>query len=251
MSSTQLYAPGNYRFIPGVFQYSAGVAAESGYRIERVRFETPVPLAEGFRRIEQILRAADRPVNAFCACELRSPAPFDEAGFEAFNKIYVGTLTAWGLFDGTTNPVARSNVCPEINPPAEPSFFAFSYTVSDASAKPSFVVAGSAEAPEGRGTYGDNAISRGDLSVEGLRSKARWVLGEMERRMAALGFGWSDATAAQLYTVHDIHPFMAEEIVGRGAMRAGLTWHFNRPPVVELEYEMDCRGVHVEKVAAV
>jgi hypothetical protein len=251
MSSTQLYAPGNYRFIPGVFQYSAGVAAEPGYRIERVRFETPVPLAEGFRRIEQILRAADRPLNAFCACELRSPAPFDEAGFEAFNKIYVGTLTAWGLFDGTTNPVARSNVCPEINPPAEPSFYAFSYTVPDASAKPSFVVAGSAEAPEGKGTYKDHAISRGDLSADGLRNKARWVLGEMERRMAALGFGWSDATAAQLYTVHDIHPFMAEELVGRGAMRAGLTWHFNRPPVVELEYEMDCRGVHIEKVAAI
>jgi hypothetical protein len=251
MSSTQLYAPGNYRFIPGVFQYSAGVAAEPGYRIERVRFEKPVSLVEGFRRIEEILQAAGRPLTAFCACELRSPAPFDEAGFEAFNKIYVGTLTDWGLFDGTTNPVARSNVCPEINPPAEPSFFAFSFTVPDASAKPSFVVAGSAEAPEGKGSYKDHVVSPGDLSAEGLRNKARWVLGEMERRMAALGFAWADTTAAQLYTVHNIHPFLAEELVGRGAMRAGLTWHFNRPPVVELEYEMDCRGVHLERVAAV
>ena len=30
--------------------------------------------------------------------------------------------------DGKTNPVARSNVCPEIDPPAEPSFYAFSFT---------------------------------------------------------------------------------------------------------------------------
>lgn len=251
MSSTQLYAPGNYRFIPGVFQYSAGVAAEPGYRIERVRFATPVPLAEGFRRIEEILGAAGRQLTAFCACELRSPAPFDEAGFEAFNKIYVGTLISWGLFDGSTNPVARSNVCPEINPPAEPSFYAFSYTVPDAAAQPSFVVAGSGEAPEGKDTYKEHTASLGDLSTEGLRNKARWVLGEMERRMAALGFVWSDTTASQLYTVHDIHPFIADELVSRGAMCAGLTWHFNRPPVVGLEYEMDCRGVHVERVIAI
>jgi len=47
--------------------------------------------------------------------------------------------------------------------------------------------------------------------------------------------------------VHDIHPFLVDEIVRREAARSGLTWHFNRPPVVELEYEMDCRGV-VERI---
>jgi hypothetical protein len=48
--------------------------------------------------------------------------------------------------------------------------------------------------------------------------------------------------------VHDCHPFLADEIVRRGAAKAGLTSHFCRPPVVGLEYEMDCRGVHAEKV---
>jgi hypothetical protein len=43
-------------------------------------------------------------------------------------------------------------------------------------------------------------------------------------------------TATQVYTVHDIHPFRADEIVRRGAERSGLTWHFNQPPVVQLEY---------------
>jgi len=251
MTNTQVYAPGNYRFVPGVFQYSAGVVAEPGFRIERVRFLKPVPLAEGFRLIEQTLQTAGRPFTAFCACELRSPRPFDETGFEAFNKEYVGTLARWGLFDGKTNPVARSNVCPEIDPPEVPGFYAFSYTVADASAAPSFVVSGSGEVPEGKGNYKDHIINRGDLSPEGLRNKARWVLGEMENRMRALGFNWSDATASQLYTVHNIYPFMAEEIGRRGAMRGGLTWHLNRPPVVELEYEMDCRGVHFERVLAV
>ena len=52
--------------------------------------------AEGFARIEQAIRAAGRPLTAFCACELRSPAPFTEDGFRAFNEIYAGTLRDMG-----------------------------------------------------------------------------------------------------------------------------------------------------------
>src|SRR5258708_35186635 len=70
----------------------------------------------------------------------------------------------------------------------------------------------------------------------------------MERRLSSLGGTWRDTTAVQLYTVHDIHSFLAEEIVRRGAARNGLTWHFDRPPVVDIEYEMDCRAVHIERV---
>ena len=44
---------GGYRFIPGVSQYSAGVAALSGFALERVRFTKPVPLRQGFERIAQ------------------------------------------------------------------------------------------------------------------------------------------------------------------------------------------------------
>ena len=32
------FSPGGYRFLPSVFQYSAGVAALPGHAIERVRF---------------------------------------------------------------------------------------------------------------------------------------------------------------------------------------------------------------------
>jgi hypothetical protein len=251
MGSTAEFVRGGYSFIKGVFQYSAGVAAAPGHRIERVRFARPMPLREGFRRIADVLAAAGRPPSAFCACELRSPAPFSEAGFRAFNEVYVGTLSDWGVIEGDLNPVARSNVCPAIDPPAEPSFHAFSFTMPATDAPRSFVVAGSGEAPEGQGNYRDHIVARGDVGAAGLRRKAAFVLGEMERRMAALGFGWADATAVQLYTVHDVHPFLADEIVRRGAARHGLTWHFDRPPVLELEYEMDCRGVHAERVLPV
>ena len=63
-----------------------------------------------------------------------------------------------------------------------------------------------------------------------------------------MGFGWGDVTATQVYTVHDIHPFLASELVARGADAGGITWHFVRPPVVDLDYEMDCRGVAREIV---
>jgi hypothetical protein len=248
MSSVIEFPRGGYRFIEGVFQYSAGVAPLPGFRIERIRFANPVPLPEGFSRIEAFIKRAGRPLTAFCACELRSPAPFTEAGFRRFNEVYVGTLQKWGLIEHGRNPVARSNVCPAIEPPPEPSFHAFAITTPAKDAAPSFVVAGSGEAPEGKGNYRDHIIARGDLSASGLRQKAVWVLGEMERRMAALGGYWRDATAVQLYTVHNVHSFLADEIVGRGAARNGLTWHFNRPPVVEIEYEMDCRAVDLEHV---
>lgn len=248
MSATIDFAPGGYRYMPGVFQYSGGVAALPGLRIERVRFANPVPLDQGFARIEALLKEVGRPTTSFCACELNSPAPFTEAGFKTFNELYCGTLERWGIYKNGINPVARANTCPDVTPPPSPSFHAFCYTVPSPQAGASFVVAGSGEAPEGKGNYRDHIIARGDTSPAGLRTKARWVLGEMERRMAALGGTWADTTAVQVYTVHDMHSFVAEELARRGAMRHGLTWHFNRPPVVELDYEMDCRSIPVERV---
>jgi hypothetical protein len=208
-----------------------------------------VPLAEGFRAIEAHLAAIARPLGALCACELRSPAPFTEEGFLVFNRAYVGALERWGIYRDGANPVARSNVCPEIDPPAAPSFYAFAYTVPARSgARPSFHIAGSGEAPEGKGNYQDHIIRRGDTSTDGLREKARYVLSEMERRMRMLGFGWPEVTATQLYTVHDVYPFLADDLVRRGATAGGLTWHFARPPVVGLDYEMDVRGISREIV---
>ena len=238
-----------YRYLRGVFQYSAGVAAETGFEIERARFLRSVPLQEGFDAIKAYLAAIGRPLGAFCACELRSPAPFTEDSFAAFNRAYVGTLERWGIFRDEANPVARSNVCPEIEPPTAPSFYAFSYTVpARAAARPSFHIAGSGEVPEGKSNYRDHIIRRGDTSPAGLREKARYVLGEMERRMRALGFDWTGVTATQVYTVHDVFPILPDDLVRRGATPGGLTWYFARPPVVDLDYEMDVRGVAREIV---
>jgi hypothetical protein len=247
--TTGEFASGGYRFIPAVFQYSSGVAALPGFEIHRVTFADLVPLAEGFRQAASIMGAAGRPLTAFCACELRSPAPVDEAGFRAFNQHYVETLEAWGIYDRKSNPVARSNTCPERDPPSQPCFTAFCFTMPSRRERPTFVIAGSGEARGGNGPYRERTVRHGETTPDALREKAVFVLNVMEDRLAAFGLSWRDTTATQVYTVHDLHPFLGNEIVRRGAARLGLTWHFNHPPVSDLCYEMDCRGIAVERVA--
>jgi hypothetical protein len=136
MTQTIEAVNGGYRFMAGVSQYSCGIAALAGFSIERICFSNVVPLKQGFEKIAGIIKAAGRPLTAFGACELRSPAPFT-------------------------------------------------------------------------------------------------------------------ATAVQLYTVRNVFPFLESELGKRGVLRHGLTWHFNRPPVVDLEYEMDCRRVSIERVIEV
>ncbi|MGZ5120538.1 MAG: 2-amino-5-chloromuconate deaminase CnbZ, partial [Burkholderiales bacterium] len=63
------------------------------------------------------------------------------------------------------------------------------------------------------------------------------VIDEMERRLKLLGFSWQDAISTQAYTVQNIGHLVGEELAARGA--GALTWHYSRPPVLGLEYEMD------------
>lgn len=243
MAQLPIFHAGGYRYIKAVFQYSGGVAAEPGFEIVRARLARPLDLEQGFAAVEAHLKAAGRPLTAFCACELRSPAPFTEQGFLEFNQLYAGTLERWGIYQDGVNPVARTNVCPAFEPPAVPSLYAYSYTVpAKAGARGSFIVAGGGEAPDGKANYHDFIVRRGDNSLDGLREKVRYVILEMEQRLAALGFSWRDAVSTQAYTVYDIGALVEQEIVRRGAAAGGLAWHYARPPIVGLDYEMDVRG---------
>ena len=218
------------------------MAALPGFAIERARFARPLPVAEGFRKIADYLDSRGRPKTAFCACELRSPKPFTFAGFGDFNKGYVAVLEQWGLYRDGRNAVGRSNVAPEVDPPAEPCFYAFSYTVPSKETG-SFVVAGSGEWPEG-GRFPEDIVARGDTSEAGMRAKTGFVLSKMEQRMHGLGgFGWRDSTVVQIYTAFR---FPVEAVARR--VGSTLTWQYCRPPIEELDFEMDVRGVSLERV---
>ncbi len=248
MSAVPVFTAGGYRYIKAVFQYSGGVAAEPGFEIERARFFKPLPLADAFAAVEAHLKNIGRPVTAFAACELRSPAQFTEQGFIDFNKAYVTTLERWGIYQGAqgnehpANPVARTNVCPLYGAPGAPVMVAFSYTVPTASTRGTFILAGGGEARAHAGTYRSRIVRLGDTSPEGMREKVLFVVAEMERRLGLLGFGWADAVSTQAYTVQNIGHLVGEVLAARGACNAGLTWHYARPPVIDLEFEMDVRG---------
>ncbi len=252
MATLRRFEPGGYAFLEGGFPYSAGVIALPGHRIVRARLPRGRSVAQGFDAIRAHLSARGRPLTALCAAELRSPQPFSFEGFKAFNRGYVAVLTDWGLFRDGLNPVARSNVCPVFDAPAEPGFFAFSYTVPDGDAAPTatadYVVAGSGEWPEGT-PFPDGIVARGDTSADGLRAKAAYVLQTMRERCAGLGGDWSALTAAQVYTAHDIHPLLGPLFAPAGLTALGLSWHPCHPPIIGLEFEMDVRSVREELLA--
>ena len=158
---------GGYSFVKGLPPYSGGVVADKGYAIEHVRLARSVPWKEGAAQIEQRLRAEQRPMQSLCAISLRSPKPFSFTGFSDFNAGYIGTLRSWNVLVDGVNPVARTNVAPEIEPPAEPSLYAFAYTVRAENAPPSFVVAGGGELPEGSLDPHD-VVRRGETSAAAL-----------------------------------------------------------------------------------
>lgn len=246
MPALRPLADGGYDFLEGVFPYSQGVIARAGFALERARFARPLPVAEGFAAIAAHLEALGRPKTALCAAELRSPRPFSFDGFREFNRGYVAVLTQWGLVREGLNPVARSNVAPELAPPDEPCFHAFCCTVPAPRASRDFVVAGSGEWPEG-GRFPEDIVARGDASPEGMRRKVEYVLGVMQARLAGLGARWSEASATQVYTVRDFHE-LAPDIVARAG--AGLDWSYCRPPIAGLEFEMDLRRVSAERLLA-
>lgn len=242
------FSEGGYRFIKGSANYSLGVAALSGFRLERARFQSPVPLEAAFRRMAEVITAAKRPLSALAACELRSPAQFTEAGFRTFNERYIALLGDFGFAEvGDANPVARTNVCPSDQTLPDTCVYAFSYTVEDSRARPSFVLAGAVDLREGDQDLRSLIVALDQVDAEGIRKKASHALDELERRLTLLGSDWSATTANAVHCAHDIFQALTQEIAARGAARAGTTWHLCRPPLEGLAFEMDTRSVSVER----
>ena len=234
---------GGYKFLRGAKPYSAGVIAADGFSIESVRLSTTIPWKAGFELLDGYLRAVGRPRASVCAIGLRSPAAFSFQGFKEFNDGYVDVLKSWDILVDGVNPVARTNVAPEFHPPAEPSLYSFAYTVPAERGVTSFVVAGAGELPEGSFDPLD-IVGRDDTTPEAMARKAEFVLGLMEGRLRGLDVSWNQVSHTNIYTVQDVNALLATIILPRigGAAQHGITWHYTRPPIVGLEYEMDVRG---------
>jgi len=234
---------GNFRFLRGIAPYSSGAVAMPGYEVVHVTLAPAPPYRQGFQAIDRHLKEQRRPPQALCGIELRSPRPFTFPGFIDFNKGYVEQLAQRGILVGDLNPVARTNVAPEVGPPAEVLLYGFSYAAPARGSRPTFVVAGAGELT-GERLDARDIVRRGDVSPDGLREKASQVLSLMDQRLQGLGVGWDRVTAVEVYTVHNIFPLIQKLLLPRMGAAAvhGLRWHFTRPPIEEIEFEMDVRG---------
>jgi hypothetical protein len=233
---------GGYAFLPGSAPYSSGVVALAGFELVRATLQRPLPYREGFAVIDRHLAALERPAQALCAIELRSPRPWSMDGFDAFNAGYRTLLEARAILLDGVNPIARTNVAPVFAPPGEPVLYAFSYSVPADAAPRTFVNAGSGELD------GTRIIAEGDTSAAGRRTKARYVMAVMAQRLAGLGCQADDITALQLYCAHAPLDYLADTVLaplGVAAVHA-FHWCYSLPPVIGLEFEADMRGIRHE-----
>jgi hypothetical protein len=240
---------GDYRYMPGISAFSCGSVAKPGHEIVHATLAAPVPWRDGFARIERHLGEIKRPRTALCGIELRSPAPFTFDGFGKFNEGYRALLAEWDILVGEDNPIPRTNVCPVVGAPAEPSLFAFSYTQPVLTAAPTFIVAGAGELRD-RAQGPEGIVRRGDTSPAGMREKARFVMATMQERLRTLGGDFRRVTAIDIYTAEPIHTLVLDEVLGPAGPAAihGVHWYPSRPPIQGLDYEMDMRGVARELV---
>jgi len=248
MADVHEFKPGDFSFLPSPGgPFSNGVRASPGFALHRARFAHPVPMAEGFERIERHLKQLGRPLTALAGCELRSPKPMSVAEFQAFNEHYQKTLHRWGCRSGELNAPARSNLAPITEIPAEASFFAFTYTVPEAGADGDFLISGlpeiRADAPAAERSFGGL-----DVSLKGLAAKARFVMDGLRARVDALGCRWVDVSAAGVYTVHDFRPVLEDLFAELGISQIGVALYPAWPPVTGFHFEVDVRRVRTELV---
>ena len=235
---------GGYRFLPGGYPYCSGVVAEPGYEIVHVTLAHPLPWREGLDSVRRSLESIGCERHALCGVELRCPEPFSMEGFIEFNKGYRAVLEEWDMLVDGENPVARTNVAPVSDPPSESLVHGFSYTEPSEMTRPTFVVAGAGELSH-RDIEEQHIVRLGETSEDAILEKANCVVEIMRLRLAALGAKEEHLSTIDVYAAHPLQRALAEAVIPGLPAAAGLgvRWFYSRPPVRDIEFEMDMRGV--------
>ncbi|MCX6019340.1 MAG: RidA family protein [Chloroflexi bacterium] len=232
---------GNFSYLPGSGTYCRGVVADKGYTLAHATLRTPLPLAQGFKAIAEHLASIGRPAEAFCGAELRIAEPFTAEAFATFNTTYIKLLDKHGLRDGENATATRTNVAISGDiAPKSPSVFAFAYTIPGVrtGGRKSFIGSG----------LGEGKIQVGKSTPKAMAAKAADVMGALNGQLESLGTKWSDVSHTTMYTVRSVDSYVHTVVLaGMGpAARNGLHWFFAAPPILDLEFEVDIRGVAQE-----
>ena len=236
---------GHYHFLQGIDPYSCGVVADPGYEVVQVTLRETLPWANGLKRVDHFLNSYGLSRSALCGTQLRCPSPYTIEDFIDFNNDFCAVLREWGLFLGDLNPLARTNVAPVVDGPRETELYAFSYIrPAPNESERTFVVAGAGELRDGV-LEAERIVRCGETSTEAMQEKASFVAEVMAERLQGLGVDWRAVNRVNVYTVHPLDHLLDVILLpclGVGA-RQGLHIYRTRPPVMDIEFEMDVRGV--------
>lgn len=230
----------NYKFIPAISPYSAGIATLPGFEITALRIDSPSSLEEGFERIDREISKLGLKSNSLAGIQLRSPKVFTFDEFSEFNEKYRKLLLERSLILGDVNPISRTNVIPIQQAPLVPCVTtAFLVHPSENKGGKDFIIAGAGEIIGNLDPT--NIVSRGDTSESGMSAKVDCVLNEMLARLTALGFNGESPTCINVYTIHEIAKLQESISKKLPSINVhGYTSWLTMPPVSEIEFEMDC-----------
>jgi hypothetical protein len=215
-----------------------GVVALPGFEIVQATFAKPLPLEQAFQSIATYLEHHNRPMQALCALQLRSPKTFSPAEFGTFNQGYLKLLEHYHILIDGKSPLARTNVVP-VSPPDIPSVYTFSYTMPSQEQRKTFVAAGVGDIRD------DGSIIRsGETSEEAWLEKIQFITDALRKVVEQLGVNWQDTTRLNFYGLQSL-PSNTLNLL-EGATRHGITWYESVPPIAGLDAEIDVRGVHQE-----
>jgi hypothetical protein len=250
-SRLKLNVRGGYQFLQGIEPYSSGVITVSHREIIHATLSRPVAWRQGLIGVRKYIE--QRGLEHFCLCgvELRCPEPHPMSGFIEFNKQYRALLEEWDMLVEGENPVARTNVAPVVDPPNETLLYGFSYVEPSESSAPTFVVAGGGELPH-RELADQHIVRFGETSEAALLDKARCVVDIMRTRLSRLEANEQLLSSIRVYCAHPVHHALKDVIIPGipDAARVGIQWFYSRPPIRNIEFEMDLRGVRRDIIVA-
>jgi hypothetical protein len=240
---------GGYQFLPGIAPYSSGVIAVPDHQLVHTTLRNPLPWYTGLPAVREYLEKSGLSRFNLCGVELRCPAPHAMSGFIEFNRDYRVLLEEWDMLVDGENPLARTNVSPVVSPPRETVLHGFSYSAPSELKETTFVVAGGGELPH-RDLDDKHIVRFGETSEDALMEKARCVVEIMKTRLHQLGADEHMLSMIDVYTAHPVHRILNDVIMPEitAAARTGVHWYYTRPPVQNIEFEMDMRGVRTEVV---
>ena len=240
---------GGYEFLPAIAPYSSGVIAVPDFEIVHAVLKKPLPWHTGLLAVREYLEKSELSRFNLCGVELRCPTPHAMSGFIAFNRDYRVLLEEWDMLVDGENPLARTNVSPVVAPPKETVLHGFSYSAPSKLKETTFVVAGGGELPH-RDLDDQHIVRFGETSEDALMEKSRCVVEIMKTRLHQLGANEHMLSTIDVYTAHPVHRILNDVIIPgiTTAARIGVHWYYTRPPVQNIEFEMDMRGVRTEVV---